>query len=63
MFKKNDNFHLYIDYQDLNKMTVKNHHFLSLINEMFNRLNKVKRFIKLNLKDIYHHFRIKKNDE
>jgi hypothetical protein len=63
MFKKNDNLHLYIDYQDLNKITIKNQHSLSLINEILDRLSKVKKFTKLNLKNAYHHFKIQCKDE
>jgi hypothetical protein len=63
MFKKNDNLHLYIDYQDLNKITVKNQHSLSLINEALDKLSKVKRFTKLNLNNAYHCFKIQCKDE
>ncbi len=52
-----------MNYQDLNKITVKNHYSLSLINEILNRLNKIKQFTKLNLKNVYHHFRIQHEDE
>ena len=44
-------------------MIIKNRHSLSLIMKMLNRLYDVKIFTKLNLKDIYHKIRIKKNDE
>ncbi len=63
IFKKNDSLHLCMNYQDLNKITVKNHHSLSLISETLNRLNKVKQFIKLNLKNVYHCLRIQCKDE
>jgi len=63
MLKKNDSFYLCIDYQDLNKIIVKNQHSLSLINEILDRFNKIKRFIKLNLKNAYHCFRIQREDE
>jgi len=63
MFKKNDNLHLCIDYQDLNKITVKNQHSLSVISETLNKLSKVKKFTKLNLKNAYHHLRIQREDE
>ncbi len=52
-----------MNYQDLNKITVKNHHLLSLINETLDRFSKVKQFTKLNLKNIYHHFRIQCKDK
>ena len=63
ILKKNDSLHLYVNYWDLNKITVKNHHSLFLISETLNKLNKVKQFTKLNLKNIYHHFRIQCKDE
>ncbi len=36
---------------------------LSLISETLNRLSKIKQFTKLNLKNVYHHFRIQHEDE
>ena len=63
ILKKNDSFHLCINYWDLNKITVKNHYLLSLISETLDRLNKVKQFIKLNLKNVYHCLRIQCEDE
>ncbi len=63
IFKKNNNLHLCMNYWNLNKITVKNHHLLSLINETLNSLNKVKQFTKLNLKNVYHHLRIQREDE
>ncbi len=52
-----------MNYQDLNKITVKNHHLLFLISETLDKLSKVKQFTKLNLKNVYHHFRIQHEDE
>ena len=52
-----------MNYKDLNAIIVKNCYFLSFITKMLNRLYEVKRFIKLNLKNIYYRIRIKKNDE
>jgi len=63
IFKKNDNLHLYVNYQDLNKITIKNHYSLSLISETLDRFNQVKQFTKLNLKNVYHHLRIQHEDE
>ena len=54
---------LCVDYRELNKVTIKNRYSLPLINETLNRLNKVKRFTKLNLKDAYYRIRIRKGDE
>ncbi len=63
ILKKNNSFHLCMNYRDLNKITVKNRHSLSLISETLDRLNKVKQFNKLNLKNIYHCLRIQREDE
>ena len=63
ILKKNDNLHLCINYWNLNKIIVKNHHSLSLISETLDRFSKIKQFIKLNLKNVYHHFRIQHEDE
>ncbi len=63
ILKKNNSFHLCMNYWDLNKITIKNHHSLSLINETLNKLNQVKQFIKLNLKNAYYYLRIQHEDE
>jgi len=63
LFKKNDSFHLCMNYWDLNKITVKNRHSLSLISETLDRLSRIKQFTKLDLKNAYHHLRIQCEDE
>ncbi len=63
ILKKNDSFHLCMNYRDLNKITVENHHSLSLISETLDRLSKVKQFTKLNLNNVYHRLRIRREDE
>jgi len=63
IFKKNDSLHLCMNYWDLNKITVKNRHSLSLISETLDRLSKVKQFTKLDLKNAYYHLRIQREDE
>ncbi len=63
IFKKNDSLHLCMNYWDLNKITVKNRHSLSLISETLDKLSKVKQFTKLDLKNAYHHLRIQREDE
>ncbi len=63
IFKKNDSFRLCVNYRDLNKITVKNHHSLSLISETLDRLSRVKQFTKLDLKNAYHRLRIRREDE
>ncbi len=63
ILKKNDSLRLCVNYRDLNKIIVKNRHLLSLISETLDRLNKIKQFIKLNLKNAYHRLRIWREDE
>ena len=63
MFKKNEKLRLCVNYKNLNAIIIKNYHLLSFIIEMLNRLCIVKRFIKLNLKNVYHRIRIKRNDK
>ena len=42
---------------------MKNRYFLSLINEILNRLNDTIKYIKLNLKNTYYYIQIKKDQE
>ena len=63
VFKKGGRLYLCMNYKDLNAIIIKNLHFLSLITKTLNRLCEIKRFIKLNLKNVFHRIRIKKNDE
>ncbi len=61
--KKDSSLQLCVDYHELNRITVKNHHSLPLISETLNWLSGAKIFIKLDLKDVYHHICICKGDE
>jgi len=58
-FKKNETFRLYVDYQKLNNITIKNRYLLFNISELQDRLFKIKYFIKLNLRKAYNQIRIK----
>ncbi len=55
--------YLYVNYKDLNKITVKNCHSLLLISKTLNHLSEVKMFIKLDFKNAYHYIKIKKDDK
>ena len=44
-------------------MTIKNRHSLFLITEILNCFNDAKKFIKIDLKNVYHKIRMKQNDE
>ena len=54
---------LYVNYRDLNKITIRNRYPLSLINELRDRVTDLKRFTKLDLITVYNNIRIKKGDE
>ena len=54
---------LYINYKNLNAIIIENCHFLSFVMKLLNRLCEIKRFIKLNLKNVYYRIWIKKSDE
>ena len=58
--KKGGRFRLYVNYKNLIAIFIKNRHFLSLITKTLNRLYEIKRFTKLNFKDVYHRIRIKR---
>jgi hypothetical protein len=63
VFKKDEERRLYMDYKDLNKITIKNRHSLSLMREILNRFNGAAIYTKLDLKNIYYKIRIRKRDE
>ena len=52
--KKNSNLHFFIDYRELNNLTIKNHYPLPLIGESLNRLGYAKYFTQLDLTNVYH---------
>ena len=61
--KLDDSLRLCVNYRDLNAIFIKNKYSISLMNEILNRLKYVKRFIKLNLREVYNLIRIKVGDE
>jgi hypothetical protein len=63
VFKKNEKLRLYVNYRNLNKITIKNRHSLLLIKEILNRLNGAAIYTKFDLKDTYYKIRIRKEDE
>ena len=52
--KPDSNFFLYVDYQGLNNLTIKNRYFLPLIGELLDPLDQAKRFTQLDLTSTYH---------
>ncbi len=63
VLKNEESLHQCVNYKDLNNITVKNCYSLLLISETLNHLSEVKIFIKLDLKNAYHHIKIKKDNE
>jgi len=63
ILKKHDDLQLCVNYQELNKITVKSHHSLFLINEILNQLSDIKIFIELDLKNVYYCICIKMSDK
>lgn len=53
---------LYIDYRQLNKLTIKNKYLLSQINDLFDQLKGASIFSKIDLQSGYHELRIKEPD-
>ena len=63
VFKKDEKLRLCMNYKSLNAIIIKNRHLLSLITKTLNRLCEIKRFIELNLKDVYYRIRIKRDNK
>ena len=62
--KKVDNFlQLYVDYRNLNEITIKNNYSLSLFSKTLKRFAYAKHFIKINIRNAYYKIRIRKRDE
>jgi hypothetical protein len=61
--KKDGSLRLYVDYRDLNKITIRNHYTLPLIPELLDRLQTAWLFSKIDLWGAYNLVRIKPGDE
>ena len=61
-FKKNESLRLYVDYQIVNNIIIKNQYLLFNINELHNKIIKIKFFTKFDLREIYNLIR-KKNEK
>ncbi len=61
--KKDDTKQLCVNYRQLNKITKQDSYFLLLIEELQDRLNRVKWFTSLNLKEAYYWVQTKKDKE
>ena len=61
--KPDGSLRLYVDYQGLNNLTIKNRYPLLLVGKSLNWLGWAQRFTQLNLTNAYHQMRIKEGDE
>ena len=61
--KPDDSLWVYVNYQGLNNLTIKNQYPLSFIEKALDWLNRAKQFTQLNLTSAYHQMRIKEGDE
>jgi hypothetical protein len=61
--KTNDKLRLCVNYKKLNVIIIKNRYSLFFINENLNKLFEIRIFIKLNVKNVFHRIRIRKEDE
>nr|GEU42122.1 retrotransposable element Tf2 [Tanacetum cinerariifolium] len=60
--KKDGSFRMCIDYQELNKLTVKNYYPLPRINDLFDQLQGSNVYLKIDLRSSYHQLRVCEED-
>ncbi|GJV74698.1 putative reverse transcriptase domain-containing protein [Tanacetum coccineum] len=60
--KKDRSFWMCIDYQELNKLTVKNHYPLPRIDDLFDQLQGSSVYSKIDLRSGYHQLRVREKD-
>nr|GEU64655.1 putative reverse transcriptase domain-containing protein [Tanacetum cinerariifolium] len=60
--KKDGSFRMCIDYCELNKLTVKNRYPLSRIDDMFDQLQGLRVYFKIDLRSSYHQLRVREED-
>ncbi|GJV43895.1 reverse transcriptase domain-containing protein [Tanacetum coccineum] len=60
--KKDGSFRMYIDYKELNKLTIKNRYPLPRIDDLFDQLQGSQFFLKVDLRSGYHQLRVHEDD-
>ena len=61
--KSDGSLRLYMDYQGLNHIIIKNRYPLPLVDDLIDCLGSIKYFSKIDLRDAYHRIRIKESDQ
>ena len=57
--KKDETLRLYIDYRQLNRVTIKNRYLLPRIDDLFDQLRGVRVYSKIDLRTDYHQLRVR----
>ena len=60
--KKDKTLRLCIDYQQLNRVTIKNRYPLSRIDDLFDQIKEARVYSKINLRTGYHQLRVRETD-
>ncbi|GJU71737.1 putative reverse transcriptase domain-containing protein [Tanacetum coccineum] len=60
--KKDGSFRMCIDYQELNKLTVKNRYLLPRIDDLFDQLQGSSVYLKIDIRSGYHQLRVREED-